>query len=90
MEFLFILFTLKMEEHAMNILVLILLKKSKVLHVACCKTTAQQKHTHNNNTSPHVVECMQYTCSWCQYCFCKGNLIWPTVNAEYTKMQMFN
>ena len=54
------------------------------------KKTATRKIWHKRNRTPHVVEYTKYNCSLSQYHFCKGNLIWPTVNAEYAKYILFS
>lgn len=46
------------------------------------KRNSSNKNLHNKNSIPHVVAYTRCSCSLCQSCFCEGNLIWPTVNAE--------
>lgn len=51
-----------------------------------CITTAKVSKTAATN----VVAYTQHTYSClCQYCFCMGNLLWPTVNADDTKRTVF-
>lgn len=61
------------------------LQKQSELHVCFGfkkQKNSSKKNLHNKNSIPHVAAYTQRSCSLCQCCFCEGNLIRPTVNAE--------